>query len=310
MSDPHRLAPLALALFAMAGGCDFPIDETLNRLPDIGPLDAASTDLATGTQPTDDGGPGVDAAIETCDCISVGEWYRFTSLFPTSLGGDTRHPLVFTLKNLWAQDINRFELNVLFQVTAVDGDRLTVTALNAARGELGAGEVCNLPETAVELFFVRDPQDPCIVRMERPQKIHIYAGTPEIPRNCAPALPVRHAIPVTRIQLEARVSPDCSTLTEGKAIAAGIPEPDLARICTCPGISGPVENCEPIDPGFVGGGCDGCNANFQNLRDLMVALNGGRPIEPECPDENGVPGVCIDAAFTAARFDMDPPVCD
>lgn len=310
MSDRRTLAPLALALVAMAGGCDFPIDETLNRFPDVGRLDADLADATPDRGPATDGGPEVDAMVETCDCIAVGEWYRFTSLFPTSLGGDTRHPLVFTLKNLWAKDIERFELNVLFQVTAVEGDRLTVTALNAARGELGTGEVCNLPETAVDLFFVRDPVDPCIVRMERPQKIHIYAGTPELPRNCAPTLPVRHAIPVSRIQLEARISPDCATLTEGKAIGAGIPEPDLANICTCPGVSGPVEDCEPIDPGFVGGGCDGCNANFQNLRALMIALNGGRPIDPQCPDEDGVPGVCIDASFTAARFDMNPPVCE
>lgn len=318
MRDRFCLPALGLALAVMAGACDFNLDETANRFPDarVAEPDAAPPppDVGPPCEPTDGAAdcavpPACEVPAETCDCIAVGEWYRFTSLFPTSLGGDMRHPLVLTLKNLWATDINRFELNVMFQVTAIEGDRLTVLAMNAARGELDTGEVCTLPETIEELYFVRDPCDPCIVRMERPQQIHIYAGTPEIPRNCAPALPTRHAIPVTRIQLEARISPDCSTLSDGRATGAGIPAPDLARICTCPGTNGPVENCEPIDPAHAGGGCDGCNRNFQNLETLMVALNGGRPMATECPGDDGVPGVCIDASFTAARFAGETPIC-
>lgn len=302
MSDRLRVSALGLALAVMAGACDFDIDESANRFPSDA-LPDVPDDL-----PRDD---GADVApVERCDCITEGEWYRFTSLYPTSLAGDPRHPLVRTLRNLWTQDIERFELNVMFQVTAIDNDRLTVKAMNAARGELGTGEVCTLPETAVMLDFVRDPVTPCLVRMARPQAINIYAGTPTIPRNCAPDLPTRHAIPVTRIQLAARITPDCSTLEEGVASEAGIPRPDLGRICTCPGVGGPAENCEPIDPAFTNGQCDGCNANFSNLEVLMNAFSGGRDIPTECDDaENGVEGVCIDAAFTAARFGVTPSEC-
>ncbi len=309
MSHPRprllrRMASVALVAL-LAGGCAFDIDETPNSFPDppvpdvTPPMpDASEGDGDVGAMP-----------VETCDCLQVGDWYRFTSLAPTALADQPRHPLVLTLQNLWARDIERYELNVLFQVTAIDGDRITVQALNAARGELGSGEICMLPETLEELYFVRDADDPCTVRMERPQQINIYAGTPEIPRNCAPTLEKRHAIPVTNIQLVAKMSPDCSELLDGRAEGAGIPEPALPLICTCPGISGPAENCDPIDAEFENGSCDGCNPNFQNLYDLMVTLSRGMPLPAECPDADGVPGVCIDAAFTAERWLGETPEC-
>lgn len=286
---------LAATLLILAAGCSFDIDETPNLLP----------------EPASDMGPQPDAALvqETCDCLSVGDWYRFTKLEPTSLAGNERHALVLTLRNLWAKDIDRYELNVIFVITAVDGDRISLRVMNAARGELGTGEICRLPETAVDLDFVRDPDDPCTVRMERPQRINIYAGTPTIPRNCAPRLDVLHAIPVTNIQLEARIAPDCSALQEGFAEGAGIPAPALPEICTCPGVDGPAEMCGDIDPEFSNGSCDGCNGNFQNLETLMAAFSGGQ-IPFECPDDDGVPGVCIDAAFDGERWEMgEPPLC-
>lgn len=314
MSRRRARSLFAPALLMMAAGCAFDIDENPNLLPEPRPpqADMAPPDSGPGSDAEMGAGPA-DACVppaETCDCVHVGDWFRFTSLAPTKLGGDPRHPLVLTLRNLWARDIERFELNVIFVVSAVDGDRISLRVMNAARGELGSGEICQLPETAVTLDFVRDPCDPCTVRMERPQRINIYAGTPEIPRNCAPRLDVLHAIPVTRIQLQARISPDCSELSEGFAENAGIPAAALPEICTCPGLSGPAEDCEPIDPAFNNGSCNGCNENFQNLQELMVALNGGQPIATECPDEDGAPGVCIDAAFNGARWPMgEPPEC-
>lgn len=301
------------ALLVVAAGCAFDIDESPNRLPEPRPP-LPDMPLATDGPPPTDAEMGVDEPCvpdpSDCDCVQVGDWFRFTSLAPTSLAGDPGHPLVVTLRNLWARDIDRYELNVIFVITAVDGDRISLRVMNAARGELGTGEICRLPETAVDLDFVRDPCDRCTVRMERPQRINIYAGTPEIPRNCAPRLDVLHAIPVNRIQLEAQIAPDCSALTEGFAHAASIPRAALPEICTCPGLSGPAENCGQLDPAFSENGCGGCNENFQNLETLMLALNGGEPVPTECPDEDGTPGVCIDAAFDGARWEMgEPPLC-
>lgn len=288
-----RALPLALAL--MAAGCAFDIDESPNLLP---------------APATDDMSVAPDAGSSACDCLAVGDWFRFTTLYPSSLGGNPRHPLVGTLKNLWARDIARYELNVIFVITAVSQERLSLRVLNGARGELGSGEICQLPETAVDLEFLRDPEDPCQVRMERPQSINIYAGSPAIPRNCAPALPVRHTIPVSGIQLQATISPDCSELSEGFAQNAGIPAAALPQICTCPGLSAEVEACGDIDPAFSNGACDGCNANFQNLWNLMVALNRGEPMPTDCPGEDGEPGVCIDAVFNGAAWPGgEPPEC-
>ncbi len=308
---PVRLC-LAVVALTLAAGCSFDIDESPNLLPEPRMVEPDVAPVSD-TGPTDGDAGEPDACVpdeSACDCLQVGDWYRFTTLAPSSLGGDERHPLVLTLRNLWARDIERYELNVIFVITALDGDNISLRVMNAARGELGTGEICRLPETAVDLDFVRDPCDRCRVRMERPQRINIYAGTPEIPRNCAPRLDVRHAIPVTNIQLQARISPDCSTLEEGFAQNAGIPEPALPEICTCPGLNGPAEMCGDIDPEYSDGACDGCNGNFQNLQNLMVALNGGQPMPAECPDEDGVPGVCIDAEFDGARWPMgEPPLC-
>lgn len=313
----RRPGPLhiALTLLTLAAGCSFDVDETANLLPEPRPVQPDMAPAPDAAAMTGDGAADADPpdacvpAVGACDCIQVGDWYRFTRLEPTSLGGDARHPLVLTLRNLWARDIERYELNVIFVVTAVEGDRISLRVMNAARGELGTGEICRLPETAVDLDFVRDPCDPCRVRMERPQRINIYAGTPAIPRNCAPRLDVLHAIPVTDIQLEAQIAPDCSSLTEGYAENAGIPARALPEICTCPGTSGPAEMCGDIDPGFDDGACNGCNENYQNLQNLMVALNGGRPMPTDC-GEAGDPAVCIDAAFDGERWPAgEPPLC-
>lgn len=299
---------LVLVVMGLAAGCSFDIDRSENLLPP--PVAPEPTpEPEAGADGGADGGDVCNPDPGACDCIQVGDWYRFTALYPTSLGGDPRHPLVLTLKNLWIKDIDRFELNVMFEVTAVEGDRITVVAMNGARGELGSGEVCGLPETRAELVFERDPCDRCRLVMPEPGQINIYAGSPEIPRNCAPTVPVKHTIPVTRIALDVQINDDCSELTEGVGIGAGIPESALPNICTCPGISGPVEDCEAIDPAFEGNDCNGCNGNFQNLQGLMIALNGGRPVPMECPDADGNPGVCIDAYFTAARWPEAPPEC-
>ncbi|MCA9537646.1 MAG: hypothetical protein KC620_02085 [Myxococcales bacterium] len=289
-------------------GCAFDIDETANVLPEASAPDVAAVDAAP------DLGDGVDMGdlgppSPACDdCVQPGDWFRFSRLAVTKLAGSTTG-IVNVLNPLWAGDISRYDLNVLIEVVRVEGRQLELRVVNAARTDTCGGQgICVLPETEVTMLMDRAHADRCRITTAEASSINVYAGNETNPKNCAPALDIPHTIPVRRVQISARMSEDCSRIGDGMVIEAAIPFDELGRICTCSNPSC-AEDCGPPDDAFVGASCDGCNANFRNLRDLMNIFAGGA-LSADCPLDDGSPGVCLDAVFDADRLPGPPPTCD
>ena len=130
---------------------------------------------------------------DPCSCLAVGTWYRFDTLGLTSLDGKL-HPVISALNPLWLADMGIDELNILFEVTEVTQNTLTFRAVNAAR--VGTdGDICVLTDTGVTFTF---PRDGCTLNASEESGIHVYAGDETHPKNCTTALPVHHAIPVSK----------------------------------------------------------------------------------------------------------------
>ncbi len=280
-----------LALF----GCENDLDETENKLV----VDAGiEVDLAVDI----DGGAA---------CPAVGTWYLFDTLSVISVAGDTSHGAIPNLNTIWADDIERKQLNILFEVYEASDAILKVRAMNAARRDDDLNAMCRLPATIVELEFNRDGND---LSMTKPAGINIYAGSETIPKICAPNVGPIHTIPIREALLEVRFAGNCSRLLDGQTTQSVIFGDDLRQVCSClaPGTS--AEQCGEVSPEFDSGtfNCDGCNVLHRNLHSLLEAF--------VQPDENGEKNLYfigddgrerleIRAAFTAALLVEPPPVC-
>ena len=312
----RRLAiTLSLCSIVAASGCWNEPDNSYNVLPytDAGcePCEGSSAgNGATGDgDATSSGATGADAGGEPgltgpCSCLAVGDWYRFDSLGLTSLDGEV-HPVIATLNPLWETDMGLNELNILFELTEVAQDSLTVRAVNGARvGE--EGDICVLEETGVTFRF---PRNGCTLEGSDESAINVYAGDEEHPKNCTTVLPVPHAIPVEKVILEAQVSDSCDAITDGNVLSGVIGEAELLSTCTCLLLGGDLSDaCGALDPTYEGedGLCKGCNDTYINLEELLMSFGA---LEYKCETGGGGKAVCVDGYFSAYRLSASPPSC-
>jgi hypothetical protein len=279
--------------------CENPVDVTPNAFDatrEAGPADAAGGRLADAATASGEAG-----AEGPCACLAVGQVYRFDSLVLTTLDGGP-HPAIPQLNTRWAKDMVAAELDVFFFVTRIEGDEVDIRAVNGAEVTGGAaGAQCELPATSVDFRLRRDG---CTLTMTETAAINIYAGTDEIPKNCAPSLPVANTIPVQQVRLRFDVAPACEALTNGAVLEAGIPKSALQAVCTCLGNDATSCVGAATTPN-----CGDCPGQYANLEALIKAVSGGREPTYGCRTATDEPALCLEATFTASRFDPMLPVC-
>jgi len=239
-----------------------------------------------------------------CGCIALGSWYRLDLFGLDTLDGEN-HPVIATLNPLWAADISKTELNLLFEVTGVTDAMVTFRAVNAAR--VGTeGDMCVLESTQVEFAF---PRAGCALTPSGESAINLYVGDEEHPKNCTAVLPVPHAIPIEQVVLEATMSADCTTIESGTVVSGVIGQHALLSTCTCLVLgSGMSDECGALDAAYVSdtGLCAGCNDTYFNLETL---IKGFGALDYGCTALAGGPAVCIDGHFSAVRMAAPPPSC-
>ena len=307
-----RLLPFAFSLLiaAIAGlsGCEpYSLGEGPNRFPP--PPDAAPLPCEGDACP--DGG-----SENGCDCLQVGDWYRFDNLTLNSLDGNPSHPARGILNNLWAVDIRTLQLNVLFEITDIsDGGttrEVTIRAMNAAYNGDTIESICLLPSTEISFTLAVDG---CGFSPISSGGINIYAGSQEIPKNCGPDVVVPHTIPVRNVALEGIFEAGCGRILEGKVPGASLGQLEIGGICTCLASSPEaLERCEGPASGYQdpAGLCNGCGERYSNLGEQLETLNGGRPLALGCEVDEGDgprPAICLDASFSAERLNFSPMNC-
>ena len=273
--------------------CENEIDTSPNILPVVEPLEP---DMMSN------GGEDINAGDRCTSCMEIGTWYRFTKLQLEAIDNGP-HPVIQVLNSLWAADVDSHALNVLFEVRAIDGDQITMGAMNAAWVSEVEDDYCLLPETSIEFIFT---QDGCSVANNLSAGINIYAGSQEIPKNCSPEGEAQNAIPVREVLLEAKLSSDCSELMNGTVRSAAIKKTALEETCSC--LSPIISSCQGLDPDFEGNNFDECAGCNQRYSSLSRQLNSISPLTWEC-DVDGEQAVCIEASFAATRLSFTPSPC-
>jgi hypothetical protein len=306
---------LTLTLSFTLLGCENPIDETPNVLPSTpsnggdltgegGALSAGETPSTGATSAMCDGGAESEVGCGPCqDCPQQGTWYRFTDLDVISLDDNETHLAIRILNNLWAGDIDRHQLNILFEILETDGDQVRVRALNAAWISAEQDDYCVLPNTGIEFNFVKQG---CAFTNPTPSGINIYAGSQNIPKNCALGIEVPHTIPVREVTLNGSFSEDCGAILNGHVPAASIPRSGLSQVCSC--LYPNIEGCLGPDPAYPGkddGSCAGCAEPYNSLDQQLNMLG---PLDFNCTADGGE-ATCLVGSFTAERLDFTPPVC-
>ncbi len=294
------------ATFFIAGlglvGCSNPVDSTANNIP----LRADAVDDAAD----------VSATTAGCDCLKVGDMYRFTTLQLTSVDGNPDFAVIPVLNSLWQSDINTFELNFVVKVTGLTADTVDVEVTNGAR--VGATEKpCLLPDTMAPLHF---PRAGCTLSNSAVGTMNVYAGSQQHTKNCGyldqktmapnPALGVNHSIPIRGAVLKATVSNDCSTIDNGIVVAGSFSKDALFRLCTCQTLPGQNSDvCTTPDPTYKDmvsnppGACDGCGNGWQSLGGLLSAFAGDAGLQYGCVSDTGAKSVCLTATFAAKKLD-------
>ncbi len=284
----RRLLPLLLLV-----GCENTIDETPNRLvPDASAV--------VDAQAVVDGGGA---------CPVVGDWYVFDSLVVEAIKGDPTHGSIPNLNTIWANDIRRKQLNVLFEILEADESHVRVRAMNAARRDDVMDDWCLVTETSTELVFERQGDR---LTMTESGTVNIYAGSESIPKTCSPAGDPPHTIPIHEALLETRMEPGCRRVTEGRTLNAVLYGENLRKICSCLAPDAPAEQCGALEEGFEGFGCDGCNAIHRNLHSILESFTqpneAGERVLYEV-GEDGRERLKLDASFTAVRLAEKPADC-
>jgi hypothetical protein len=306
---------LVTVLGALALACSNPTDDKANVLPS---LKADAVGLASDAT----------ASNATCGCLAVGQWFRFDTLKLKSLDGKADHPVIPTLNNLWQQDIDHFELNFYVKIEEVTDGKVKLRVVNGARTDEPPNPddtVCSSSDDLAKqkpttclldnpakldtTTLVELPRSKCQMSESAAAGINVYAGTPANTKNCAPTLPVKHAIPIRNAVLTGRFNDDCTQMLDGQVLAGSFAKAALSKICTCLTVGKQLGNCcaEP-DPNYVDSECGGCNSHYQNLQSLLEAFSGGS-LDYGCKSEDGSPAVCLTASFTAQRLDAPPPSC-
>jgi len=291
---PVTSTAILAALCAAAATCASPVDDTPNKLPE--PVVKA------------DGNANTDCG--TCDCLKEGIWYRFTSLELTSIDDHENHLITQVLNPLWEADIKGGELNFFMEVQKVSASEVTVRVVNGAR-IAGGDELCLLPYTGVEMIH---PRNGCCLGDSKKTAMNVYAGTHVNPKNCAPSLPVKHAIPVRNAVLQARLQPDavdgCSEVS-GTVVSGSLSVASLQKTCTCLNPGKKAEACGDLEPDFKDEGkdpgCAGCSKKYQNLFSLLTKFP--PKLTFKCTDPEGKPAACLTARYTGVRVDAAPKPC-
>lgn len=303
MNTHSVLVGFVVCTAAAISACANPVDETPNKLPTAQVADTASD--AAGADAVDAASDATSTGVP-CSCLKVGMWYRFSSLVLTSIDSNPNHIAIKQLNTLWKKDIEKSELNFYLEVTAVEDDTVKLTVVNGARVAGTTSETCLMATTAEK---IEHPRVGCTLSDSKNASMNVYAGTPQNTKNCAPTLPVKHAIPIKNAKLTSRFSDDCSELLDGKVLTGAMAKSALPKICTCLTLGKDdktEEKCVP-DPDYKGNDCDGC-PGYSNLEALLKALSGGEDLKYGC-DAAGEPGACIEATFHAVKIDGPPAAC-
>lgn len=283
-----RALMVAVALW----GCTNDLDDTPNRLL------LADAEVVVEL----DAAPGAQACVP-----AVGSWFAFDTLGVVSLSGDTNHGAIPNLNSIWAGDIAKKQLNILFEVLEASETGLRVRAINAARKDDDPDDWCLVPYTATELHFVRDGQD---LEMDTQAGINIYAGSESIPKTCSPGGDPRNTIPIREARLKGRLTNDCERIVEGTTVEAVMFAEALETICNCLAPNATAEACGALNPEFESlvPGCDGCNISHANLARILQSLTPpGTTLV--VPGEDGKGRIHLEAFFTAARLTETPQSC-
>lgn len=306
------VAGLGFCCVTAAGvsGCDNPVNSAANHIP-----------LLTDDSGITSGACDPQYAAGGCDCLKVGDVYRFTSLQLTSVDGNPEFAVIPVLNSLWQMDIDNYELNFMVKITELTMDNVEIEVTNAARvGD--TKKPCLLPKTAAKIRF---PRNGCCLDESETGSINVYAGSQEHTKNCGylenktPKIGVDHAIPIRGVKLSARATPDCSKIENGLVLEGSFSKDALFNLCTCqtlPGQSSDV--CTIPDPKYKDtnadnpGACDGCGDNWQSLGGLLSAFAGDEGLKYGCKSDTGGPSVCMTTTFTAVKVDPAvwvPAVC-
>ena len=298
MKTPRRSAAprllLAAALGLGAGGaCSNPVDTSENKLPYLSEQDTVVVD--TTPADVDPGG---------CACLAPGQWFKFDTLALTSIDGLAESPVISILNGMWATDIGRGEISILLEVTAVTPTEVTMRVVNGKLRDDGS-DVCESEPSSATMVF---PRQGCRLLPSGETSFNVYAGTESYPKNCAVDLPVQHVIPVSRAVLAGTVSESCDAITAGEVPSGVLGKAEVSEVCTC--INAPTpQTCLPLDPTYDSNGCNGCNAKYKRLDDLLISLTMGEGFTWSCATAAGDPATCLTASWSAARLPTDPPAC-
>ena len=298
--------------FIFTIACENKLDESNNILPQM-EVEAGEEEEGGAIVECEASTAGMEVNNENSECVpcpdcpAVGSWYRFDELAITALDGDESHPIKDTLNMLWAGDIERNQLNILFEIIEKTETQIKMRALNAAFLSTDPDDFCLLPETAIEFTFERDQVNGCGFTNPEASGINVYAGSKEIPKNCAPNLPTPHTIPIRNATLSGKFARGCDRIRLGEVLSAAIPKSSLGKICSC--LAPQIESCKGPNPNYMGnfkGECVGCESSF--LMSLESQLSNFQELQFECEADGG-PAACLAASFEAQRLSMTPPIC-
>ena len=218
----------AVGIVAVACEMENAIDDSPNILPTAAEQ-MAGTDIVEGGAEAGESGSGASNESQCAECAQIGTWYRFNTLGLDAIDGKP-HPVIAVLNSLWSADVGSHSLNVLFEIRAVEGEQITMGAMNAAWVSEAENDYCVMPETAIEFIFT---QSECSMSNSVPAGINIYAGSQEIPKNCSPQGEAINAIPVRDVLLSAEFTSDCGSIVNGTVRSAAIKRSALEGTCSC-----------------------------------------------------------------------------
>lgn len=282
-----RAILLMLGPAACLAACDNPVDNSVNELPYLSEQETVEDVVQ-------------EVVIGECECLAVGQTFRFDALAVASINGED-NTVIGILNTIWATDIESLELDILVDITAVSDTEVTARVYNGARVD-GTQTICAFEDSAVAIVF---PRDGCELKASSASDFNVYGGTEDFPKTCAPALSVKHVIPVVDAQLAGIVASDCSGISNGTVPAGALRQADTSRVCTC--LASTAEGCGTHDPEYASAEnkCVGCNANYQPLDTLLNTFQ----VDPDaCTTSGGDPAACLTATWSAVTF-AKPEAC-
>ena len=287
----------ALGLMVAVAACSNPVDTSRNNLPWDGYSAPSGPDI-----------PPCDAGVAGCDCITVGDWYRFDTLALTSITGDNEHSVMDVLNPIWEGDIEKRELNILFEVLEVTDQFVRVRGANGARldnEDYVDASVCLLADTDIELTF---PRTGCSMCDSNATPFNVYAGGVTYPKNCAPNAAQPNVIPVEAAVLNGLVDEGCERMA-GTVPAGLLARAALDLVCACLLLTGGgAEECGELDASYDSEGlCVGCNPTYKSLSLLLESF--GLDIVWDTKAADGLDGATLTAAWSAYQLDAAPSPC-